>query len=130
MGTAHRDENRTTVTTPRTATIIHVHTDFDLTYSVLLSSPRLNCCPEFVRRTERMTSAVNRSLQALSICCLLAVSSPAFGAAPTAEQALKLAPIQKDVDYDQPTAAEALKCTIKAEKIDNVTGWVVRDGNG
>jgi thiol-disulfide isomerase/thioredoxin len=80
-----------------------------------------------------MTSAVCRPLQVLCIGCLLALSGTALGAAPaapTAEQALKLAPIQKDIDYDQPTVAEAAKCTIKAEKVDNVTGWVVRDANG
>jgi len=48
-------------------------------------------------------------------------------AAPTAEQALRLTPIQKDVDYDRP--ASASKCTIKAEKTAGKTGWVVRDAS-
>ncbi len=51
-------------------------------------------------------------------------------ATPSVEQALKLAPTQKDVDYDRPTAEEAARCTIKAEKRKGQTGWVVRDGDG
>ncbi len=49
---------------------------------------------------------------------------------PTVEQALKLQPLQKDVDYDKPAAAEIAKCAIKAEKTGGKTGWTVRDGNG
>jgi thiol-disulfide isomerase/thioredoxin len=57
-------------------------------------------------------------------------SKAAQAATPTVEQALKLAPIQKDVDYDVPTAAEISKCTIKAEKLNGQTGWVVRSPSG
>src|SRR5215471_3265643 len=57
-------------------------------------------------------------------------SGTAIGATPTVEQALKLAPIQKDVDYDVPPVADIPKCTIKAEKISGQTGWVVRGPNG
>jgi peroxiredoxin len=56
--------------------------------------------------------------------------SSARAAAPTAEQALKLAPVQRDVDYDRPTPDEAAKCTIKSEKAKKQTGWVIRDENG
>ena len=56
--------------------------------------------------------------------------SPARAAVPTAEQALKLAPVQKDVDYDRPTPEEAAKCTIKAEKGKKQTGWIIRDESG
>jgi thiol-disulfide isomerase/thioredoxin len=51
-------------------------------------------------------------------------------ATPTIDQALKLAPVQKDVEYDIPGAADAVKCTIKAEKIGGQTGWVVRGPTG
>jgi thiol-disulfide isomerase/thioredoxin len=54
----------------------------------------------------------------------------AQAAAPSAEQALKLAPVQKDVDYFVPAAADLPKCSIKAEKIGKETGWVVRDPSG
>ncbi|HEV2970658.1 MAG TPA: redoxin family protein [Pirellulales bacterium] len=51
-------------------------------------------------------------------------------ATPTPEQALKLVPVQRDVDYDQPSPEEAAKCTIKAEKHKGQTGWVIRDAQG
>lgn len=49
---------------------------------------------------------------------------------PTAKQALALTPIQPDVDYAKPTAKEIGDCTIRAEKQNGITAWVVRDGQG
>jgi len=66
-------------------------------------------------------------------CTVLAgglISSLLWAAAPTVEQALKLAPTQAGVDYARPTAAEAAKCTITARKEDGKLGWVVEDANG
>jgi thiol-disulfide isomerase/thioredoxin len=73
-----------------------------------------------------------RNLRRIAFCIGLAGFTPimAHGATPSVDQALKLAPIQKDVDYDAPAAADIPKCTIKAEKIGNQTGWVVRGPNG
>lgn len=56
--------------------------------------------------------------------------SAAVAAGPTAEQALQLQPIQANVDYQRPAAAEIGQCTIGAEKIGDATGWVVTGGNG
>ena len=59
---------------------------------------------------------------------LLAVFSAArsAGAAlPTVEQALKLTPIQRGVDFTQPSAAERGKCKIAARKIGSGVGWIV-----
>ncbi len=58
--------------------------------------------------------------------------APEFGhaATPSVEQALKLTPLQHDVDYDRPTPEEIAKCTIKADKRKGQTGWIVRDGDG
>jgi thiol-disulfide isomerase/thioredoxin len=53
------------------------------------------------------------------------ISGGAHAADPTVDQALKLAPIQKGVSYDIPDAKDVAKCTIKAEKGDNLTGWAV-----
>jgi hypothetical protein len=50
--------------------------------------------------------------------------------APTAEQALRLAPVQKHVEYVKPSKETAPQCTIRAEKEGGVTAWVVRDGEG
>ncbi|MBI1899775.1 MAG: redoxin domain-containing protein [Planctomycetia bacterium] len=49
---------------------------------------------------------------------------------PTVDQALKLRPVQKDVDYDVPPAAAAAKATLKSEKTDLGSAWVVRDQEG
>ncbi len=59
---------------------------------------------------------------------LLCGTAPARAATPTAEQALRLAPVQKDVDYDRPE--DPSKCTIKAEKRKGQTGWIIRDADG
>jgi thiol-disulfide isomerase/thioredoxin len=58
--------------------------------------------------------------------CVCLPNSLAHAATPTVEEALKLRPVQADVEYDLPTAAETSQCTIKAEKVDGQTGWVVR----
>jgi thiol-disulfide isomerase/thioredoxin len=49
---------------------------------------------------------------------------------PTAAKALRLKPLQKDVEYDQPIATEVDKCTIKAEKVAGKSGWLVKNGAG
>jgi thiol-disulfide isomerase/thioredoxin len=52
------------------------------------------------------------------------------GAPPTAEQALKLTPVQKDVEFSRPSLSDAARATIKAEDVGGQTGWVVRDPAG
>ncbi|MBL9162067.1 MAG: redoxin domain-containing protein [Planctomycetaceae bacterium] len=61
---------------------------------------------------------------------LLSLASTVQAAAPTAEDALKLAPVQPGIEYDIPPAADAKNCKINPEKIGKVTAWVVRDPNG
>ncbi len=50
--------------------------------------------------------------------------------APSAADALKLTPTQKDVEYDTPAKDELEKCTIEREKGGSLPGWVVRDRTG
>ena len=70
----------------------------------------------------------------LSIWCLvltlLTLASTSRAASPSAEQALKLVPIQKDVDFDRPDAEQTSKCKITARKLAGRVGWVVEDPNG
>ncbi|HWB10874.1 MAG TPA: thioredoxin-like domain-containing protein [Pirellulales bacterium] len=62
---------------------------------------------------------------------LAASTSPTLAAAtPTAEQALKLTPVQADVEFERANDSDLSKCTIKAESIDGKTGWVVRGPAG
>ena len=65
-------------------------------------------------------------------CLLSVVLCPQWSsaAAPSAEQALKLVPVQSGVDYDRPSPAEAAKCRIVAKKIDGHVGWVVESPSG
>lgn len=50
--------------------------------------------------------------------------------APTPAQALSLTPIQALVDFGTPAKEEAAQCTIRPEKENNVTSWVVRSRQG
>ena len=61
---------------------------------------------------------------------LVGMADTAVAAAPSAEQALKLVPIQKDVDYDVPPDAKLKDCTIKGEKVGDHSAWIVRDSAG
>jgi thiol-disulfide isomerase/thioredoxin len=74
-----------------------------------------------------------RKLQTVAMvgCVVLAAGqSGAWAAAPTAEQALKLAPVQEGVDYAKPAAADLAKCTITVKKFAGQVGWVIEDPNG
>ena len=51
-------------------------------------------------------------------------------ATPSAEQALRLVPMQEGIDFDRPTGAQAAKCKIEARKVDGHVGWIVEDGQG
>ncbi len=86
------------------------------------------------RRIRQLTSLLisNVALTLGGILLTTGVTAQAAGApeAPKVTDALKLTPVQKDVEYDRPTAEIAAKCTIKAEKIGNQTGWVIRDPSG
>ncbi len=49
---------------------------------------------------------------------------------PSGADALKLAPVQLDVDYDRPSRDEAEKATVQNETIGGISGWVVRGDTG
>ena len=70
----------------------------------------------------------------ISICCsfvvFLAMPQVGSAATPSAVQALKLVPIQRDVDFDQPDAEEAKDCKIAPRKISGRVGWVVEGPDG
>jgi len=57
-------------------------------------------------------------------------STQVMAAAPSVADALKLAPVQRDVEYDRPAAKDIDACTIKAEQADGRLGWVVRTAGG
>lgn len=55
---------------------------------------------------------------------------PAIAAKPTVKEALSLTPVQKDVEYDIPAAADIANCTVEVETVGGITGWVVRSAGG
>ena len=69
---------------------------------------------------------------AVLFCLLsLALSPPwACGGSPSAQQALKLTPVQPGVDYDRPTPEQAAKCKIIAKRINGHVGWIVETADG
>ncbi|MEN6406257.1 MAG: thioredoxin-like domain-containing protein [Thermoguttaceae bacterium] len=53
-----------------------------------------------------------------------------WAASPSAEQALKLMPVQSGVDYDRPGPEEIAKCKIQAKKLDGRVGWIIESPDG
>ncbi len=77
-----------------------------------------------------MQLTIIRGLAAWCLIVGVCLAGVAEGASPSPVQALKLLPMQKEVDYSQPTTQEAEKCTIQARKINGHGGWVVEDPDG
>jgi thiol-disulfide isomerase/thioredoxin len=77
-----------------------------------------------------MTAKWQLHLTALAICVGIGAASSFAADPPTATQALGLKPIQPHVEYAIPGKEEAAACTIRAEKENNVTAWVVRNRQG
>lgn len=50
--------------------------------------------------------------------------------APSPEQALRLTPIQADVDYSRPSEEEVPRCTVRVIRADGAVGWLVEDPAG
>ncbi len=67
-----------------------------------------------------------------TVCIALTIALAGHARAnPTPDQALRLSPVQKGVDYSRPTAEEAARCKIESKKLDGGgTAWVVTDPNG
>jgi thiol-disulfide isomerase/thioredoxin len=66
------------------------------------------------------------SLVLISSLCACAISATAA----TVEEALKLVPVQRDVEIDRPSAKEIETCTIESEQIGDASALVVRGQGG
>lgn len=66
----------------------------------------------------------------LAVCFALGWFADAWAASPSAEQALKLVPIQQGIDFDRPDAAEAAGCKIGARKVNGNVGWMIESPTG
>lgn len=60
----------------------------------------------------------------------IGVRSVSAADAPSPVQALALTPIQSLVEYTIPSKEEGAQCTIRPEKENNITSWVVRNKQG
>src|SRR5690606_16741710 len=67
---------------------------------------------------------------ALVVSLFAGARLPAALAQPTPQQALKLAPVQPDIDYDKPPEDQIPNCTVEAETAEGHTAWVVRSPSG
>jgi thiol-disulfide isomerase/thioredoxin len=59
-----------------------------------------------------------------------AIATTVHAAKPTPSDALKLSPVQADVEYDRPAAADSGKCVVDVETVGGITGWVVKTEAG
>ncbi|MBN2474653.1 MAG: redoxin domain-containing protein [Pirellulales bacterium] len=78
-----------------------------------------------------MNVAYGSRVAAIGMLVLAAgLVAAAEAASPSAEQALRLAPVQPRVDYAKPNAEETADCKIHARKIDGHVGWIVESPDG
>ncbi len=61
---------------------------------------------------------------------VLFLAASATGAAPKADQALQLVPVQRDVQFDRPDPEQVPQCTISAQRMRGGVGWVVSSPTG
>jgi thiol-disulfide isomerase/thioredoxin len=54
----------------------------------------------------------------------------AEAASPSPEQALRLIPTQKEVEFDRPDADQASRCKVSAQKVEGNVAWVVQSPDG
>lgn len=69
-----------------------------------------------------------RKTSAFVASCVFLFESATMAAAPTVEEALKLMPVQADVDLDKPAADKIAKC--KLDSFPDQAGWAVYAENG
>ena len=66
----------------------------------------------------------------LILTAILTLGFAASASGASVEEALKYVPVQKDVDYDRPSATEIAQCSIKSEKIGKFSAWIVYGAAG
>ena len=77
-----------------------------------------------------MTRFFPKQVLWLFAVAIVLLARPCWAAAPSAEQALKLMPVQSGVDYDRPSPQDTAKCKILAKRIDGHVGWIVESPDG
>jgi thiol-disulfide isomerase/thioredoxin len=77
-----------------------------------------------------MVKLTQFAMAAALVASLQLTAAVAQTAKPSAPEALKLKPIQAQIEYDLPDEQAAEKCTLSAIKSPPLSGWEVRDGDG
>ena len=77
-----------------------------------------------------MVKSTQLGLAAVLAALLPLTAAMAQATKPSVLEALKLKPIQAQIDYDQPEEPAAEKCTLAAIKSPPLSGWEVRDSDG
>ena len=77
-----------------------------------------------------MVKSTQLGLAAALVASLPLTAAVAQTAKPSALEALKLKPIQAQIEYDLPDEQAAEKCTLNPIKSPPLSGWEVRDGDG
>ena len=75
-----------------------------------------------------MSCSMKSFRQVCFAAATLLASTLAEGA--TVQEALQYVPVQREVEYDRPSAKEVKDCTIDSEKIGKTSAWIVRGGGG
>lgn len=82
-------------------------------------------------RILRISRVLSKPALILLALATLLIHIPTAFAAPTAQETLeRFKPIQPDVDYDQPTAAQTAEAKIESVKLGNAVGYQVTNANG
>src|SRR5262245_27953668 len=77
-----------------------------------------------------MTARPRISSILLAALGLVSLSSAAQAAKPTPAEALKLVPVQRDVESDVPAGKDVEICIVDVETVGGITGWVVKTPGG
>ncbi len=92
---------------------------------------RIFTSPDLPSRANGLTKLASplKSCVAAGLACVL-LASTAAAKSPTPAEALGLAPVQKDVSFEQVKAADVAKCEIRDVEHESWTGWEVVAGDG
>lgn len=60
----------------------------------------------------------------------IGLAAAAQAAKPMPSDALKLVPVQSDVEFDRPAPADIEKCVVDVETVGGISGWVVKSESG
>src|SRR5688572_3325774 len=79
---------------------------------------------------DAMSVKIRRTSRLIAALASVILPSVTIAAPPSPADALKLVPVQKDVEFDVPEPKEIEKCVVNVETIGGFTGYVVKSQGG